>query len=234
MEFAILKIAENIWAIEQKGVRAFLLVGQDNAILVDTCFGGDIRSVCQSITDKPITLITTHSDPDHIGCDQQFPTQYLHSAEFARYESRSKSALHAAPMQEGDVFQVGDYRLEVILVPGHTPGSIALLDRKHRFLISGDTVQSHCIFMHGDGRDLALFRNSIAKLEKMWRDGLFDTVFPSHGEAVVTADILVDHLALADDVLSGTAVPVGPAPDWFPDTVKTYRHGRAQMYYAYN
>ena len=209
-------------------------MGQDNAILVDTCFGGDIRSVCQSITDKPITLITTHSDPDHIGCDQQFPTQYLHSAEFARYESRSKSAPHAAPMQEGDVFEVGDYRLEVILVPGHTPGSIALLERSHRFLISGDTVQSHCIFMHGEGRDLPAFRSSIAKLEKMWRDGLFDTVFPSHGEVVVTADILTDHLALADDVLSRTAVPVGPAPDWFPDTVKTYRHGRAQMYYAYN
>jgi len=234
MEFTIQKIAENIWAIEQKGVRAFLLVGQDNAILVDTCFGGDIRSVCQSITSNPITLITTHSDPDHIGCDQQFPTQYLHSAEFERYESRSKNSLHAVPMQEGDVFQVGDYRLEVILVPGHTPGSIALLERTHRFLISGDTVQAHCIFMHGDGRDLPTFRSSIAKLEKMWRDGLFDTVFPSHGEAVVTADILADHLALADKVLNGTAVPAGPAPDWFPDTVKIYRHGRAQMYYACN
>jgi len=233
MEFTSQKIAENIWAIGQKGVRAFLLVGQDNAILVDTCFGGDIRSVCQSITNNPITLITTHSDPDHIGCDQQFPTQYLHSAEVARYEGRSKSAPHAVPMQEGDVFQVGDYSLEVILVPGHTPGSIALLDRKHRFLISGDTVQAHCIFMHGDGRDLPTFRSSIAKLEKMWRDGLFDTVFPSHGEAVVTADILEDHLALADDILNGTAVPAGPVPDWFPDTVKTYRHGRAQMYYAY-
>ena len=234
MEFTTQKIAENIWAIEQKGVRAFLLVGQDNAILVDTCFGGDIRAACQSITDNPITLITTHSDPDHIGCDQQFPIQYLHSAEFARYESRSKSALHAVPMQEGDVFEVGEYRLEVILIPGHTPGSIALLEKSHRFLISGDTVQSGCIYMHGDGRDLPQFRESIAKLEQMRQEGLFDTVFPSHGEAIVTADILADHLALAAAVLSGTAIPAGPAPDWFPDTVKIYRHGQAQMYYAYN
>ena len=234
MEFTIQKIAENIWAIEQKGVRAFLLVGQNKAILVDTCFGGDICSVCQSITNNPITLITTHSDGDHIGCDQQFPVQYLHSAEFERYERRGKGAPHAIPMQEGDVFEVGEYQLEVILIPGHTPGSIALLERKHRFLISGDTVQSHCIFMHGDGRDLALFRSSIAKLEQMRLEGLFETVFPSHGEAVVTADILGDHLALADEVLNGSAVPVGPAPDWFPDTVKTYRHGRAQMYYACN
>lgn len=233
MEFTVQIIAENIWAIEQKGVRAFLLVGQDNAILVDTCFGGDILSVCQTITTNPITLITTHSDLDHIGCDQQFPVQYLHSAEFERYKSRSKGASHATPMQEGDVFPVGEYQLEVILIPGHTPGSIALMERKHRFLISGDTVQRGCIFMHGDGRDLPQFRESIAKLEQMRLDGLFDTVFPSHGEAIVTANILTDHLALADDVLRGNAVPAGPAPDWFPDTVKTYRHGRAQMYYAY-
>lgn len=231
MEFTTQKIAENIWAIDQQGVRAFLLVGLDSAVLVDTCFGGDIKSACESITDAPITLITTHSDPDHIGCDQQFPVQYLHSAEFARYESRGKGALKAQPVQEGDVFTVGEYQLEVILIPGHTPGSIALLDRKHRFLISGDTVQSGCIFMHGDGRDLAAFRGSIERLERMRQQGLFDTVYPAHGAAVVPADILTDHLALADDVLSGAAVPAGPAPDWFPETVKTYRHGRAQMYY---
>ena len=206
-------------------------MGPDSAVLVDTCFGGDIKSVCESITDKPITLITTHSDPDHIGCDPQFPVQYLHSAEFARYESRGKGPVKALPVQEGDIFPVGEYRLEVILIPGHTPGSIALLDRKHSFLISGETVQSHCIFMHGDGRDLTAFRSSIVKLEKMWQDGLFDTVYPSYGEVVVPADILPEHLALTDEILSGTAVPVGPAPDWFPDTVKTYRHGRAQMYY---
>ena len=232
MEFTVSQIGQNIYALDQKGVRAFLLVGGDHAILVDTCFGGDILSVCRSVTEKPITLITTHSDGDHIGCDGQFPQQYLHSAEFARYESRDKGATHAQPMEEGDVFSVGEYQLEVIWIPGHTPGSVALLDRKHRFLISGDTAQAGCIFMHGDGRDLKTFRSTIARLEALRQEGLFDTLYPSHGDCVVSADILVDLLALADDVLSGNAVPAGSAPDWFPETVKTYRHGRAQMYYA--
>lgn len=232
MEFTLQKIAENIWSIDQQFVRAFLLVGQDNAILVDTCFGGDILSVCRSITANPITLITTHSDGDHIGCDHQFPRQYLHSAEFGRYEAQGRGAARAVPVEEGDVFSVGAYELEVIWVPGHTPGSIALLDRKHRFLISGDTVQAGCIFMHGEGRDLPAFRSSIAKLEDKRQEGLFDRIYPAHGAAVVPADILPDHLALADEVLSGAAVPAGPAPDRFPDTVKVYRHGRAQMYYA--
>lgn len=233
MEFTTKKIAENFWAIEQKGVRSFLLTGRDRAILVDTCFGGDILSVCRSLTSDPITLITTHADPDHMGCDAQFRDRYLHEADFERYESRSKERFCAKPLGEGDRFNLGDYCLEVVWIPGHTPGSIALLDRAHRFLISGDTVQGGCIFMHGEGRDLPAFRGSIEKLEAMRREGLFDTVYPSHGDAVVPADILEDHLALAEEVLSGTAVPAGPAPDWFPDTVKIYRHGRAQMYYAY-
>lgn len=232
MEFTVQKIGENLWSIDQTFVRAFLLVGQDNAILVDTCVGGDILSVCRTITANPITLITTHSDGDHIGCDHQFQRQYLHSAERERYEGGGKREFRGMALEEGDVFTVGDYQLEVILVPGHTPGSIALLDRKHRFLISGDTVQNSCIFMHGDGRDLKAFRESLGKLEALRQEGFFDRIYPAHGDVVIPADILADHLALADAVLAGDAVPAGPAPDRFPDTVKVYRHGRAQMYYA--
>lgn len=231
MEFTVQKITENIWALNQNGVRAFLLTGDDKAILVDTCFGGDILSACRTVTELPITLITTHADPDHIGCDGQFTEQYLHSAEFPRYENRGKDSSHAKPLEEGDIFTAGTFRLEVIRIPGHTPGSIALLERNHRFLISGDTAQGDCIFMHGEGRDLPAFRQSIRKLDAMRREGFFDTLYPAHGDAVVSADILEDLLALTEEVLSGNAVPAGPAPERFPDTVKVYRHGRAQMFY---
>ena len=231
MEFTIREIRKNIWALEQKGVRAFLLVGRDRAVLVDTCFGGDILSACRQITDQPVTLVTTHGDPDHIGCDRQFDRHYLHSAEFAGYESRCPEPGSLLPLQEGDVIRAGEFCLETVWIPGHTPGSIALLDRTHKFLISGDTVQSGCIFMHGQGRDLEAFLGSIRKLDGMRREGLFDTVLPAHGEAEVSADILEDHLALAEAVLEGRLEPAGPGLDWFADTVKTYRYGRAQMFY---
>jgi len=55
MEFTTQKIAENLWALDQKGVRSFFLVGQDNAVLVDTCFGGDILSVCRTLTCRPFS-----------------------------------------------------------------------------------------------------------------------------------------------------------------------------------
>ena len=235
MNYSIEKIRDNIWAIEQKNVRALLLTGPDNAILVDSCYGGDILTICRSITDAPITLITTHSDRDHVGSDSQFPVQYMHSAEFNRYERGTNAVPQAKPLQEGDTFCVGQYQLEVIWVPGHTPGSIALLDRKHRFLISGDTVQTACIYLFGDERNLSAFHNSLVKLEALRQEGAFDTVFPSHGERIVPADILTDHLALTEAVLCGESTPLlpeEPFPDWFPDSVRIYRHGRAHMYFC--
>ena len=228
MEFTVKKIAENLWALEQQGVRCFLLTGEDKAVLVDTGFGGDILSACRTVTDKPITVINTHSDGDHCGCDHQFSVRYMHPADFARY---GKGECKAIPLQEGDIFEVGGYKLEVIWIPGHTPGSIALLDREHKLLFSGDTVQTSCIYMFGEGRDLAVFKESLVKLDAMRREGVFDTVLPAHGDVFAPADILEDHIALAEDVLSGSSAPYGPVPEWIPETVKIYRHGRAHMFY---
>jgi len=231
MKFITQKVMDDMWTIDQNGVRSFLLVGIEKAMLIDTCFGGDIKSVVESITDKPIILITTHADPDHIGCDHQFPVHYLHTDEFSVYENRTKRPADAISIEDGFVFDLGKFCLEAIHIPGHTPGSIALLERNRHFLISGDTVQNNCIFMHGQDRDLTQFRRSIEKLIRLQKEGLFDIVYPSHGPAVVEADILADHLTLADDILNGTAIPIGPAPEWFPDSVKTYRYNRAQMFY---
>jgi glyoxylase-like metal-dependent hydrolase (beta-lactamase superfamily II) len=41
---------------------------------------------------------------------------------------------------DGDVIDLGDRRLEVLHLPGHTPGSIALWEPEARLLFSGDTA----------------------------------------------------------------------------------------------
>jgi len=231
MEYTKRELMPGFWAIDQDGVRSYLLTGPENAILIDTCFGGDILSVCRTLTANPITLLTTHSDPDHIGCDHQFENQYLHPAEFERYTSRSKNALKANEMWEGDIFTVGEYSLEVVLIPGHTPGSVAFLDRGNKFLISGDTVQNGSIYMFGEGRNLSAFLASVKKLETMHADGLFETVYAAHGDAGISADILPDHIRLAEALLNGESLLCSPAPEWLPDTVKAYSFGKANMFY---
>ena len=60
------------------------------------------------------------------------------------------------PIREGDVLDLGGRRLEIIHLPGHTPGSIALLDTANRVLISGDPIQDGRIFMFGRFRDIKM------------------------------------------------------------------------------
>lgn len=232
MEYTAKLLQENFWVIDQGGVRCFLFVGEEKAVLIDTGFGGDLKAVCDVITDNPIVLITTHSDRDHIGSDEQFPEQYMHPAEFDAYERRSGKPTHAKPIWEGDTITVGGYTLEVVLAPGHTPGSIMLLEREKKFIISGDSLQTGTIYLFGDGRNLKAFRASMTKLEKLWKDGAFDTIYPSHGSLDVPADVIPDHIALADALLAGTLEPIGPGLDRFPSDVQTYEFGRVKMYYA--
>ena len=42
------------------------------------------------------------------------------------------------PVKEGDIIDLGARPLEIIDNPGHTPGSIAILDINNRVLIGGD------------------------------------------------------------------------------------------------
>lgn len=64
-------------------------------------------------------------------------------------------------MADGDVIDLGDRRFEVLHLPGHTPGSIALWGPEEGLLFSGDTV-------YADGRlgfdDLDAARASLARL----------------------------------------------------------------------
>ena len=62
------------------------------------------------------------------------------------------------PAFEGDIIDLGERKLEVIHVPGHTPGSITLLDREERCLIGGDPVQIDGeIYMFGLHRDMEAY-----------------------------------------------------------------------------
>ena len=208
------------------GVRSFLFVGDSEALLVDCCFGGDLRSVCEGITDKPVRVVITHADGDHTGCARQFEKIYMHPAEFDRYYLKNNHDTPAAPLWEGDVIDIGTFRFEVILIPGHTPGSIVLLEREKRFLIGGDSIASGPIFMFGDGRNVPAFLASMEKLKNLRAD--FDKVYGSHHRLIEDPAVIDDLASFAADVLAGDLPepqddPGGKAPPH----VRLYCRGNA-------
>ena len=128
------KIMKNFYSIALHDmVRCFLLLGEREALLVDTCTGeGDLKAVVEGITKLPVTVVFTHADRDHIGAAKHFERRLMHPSEFDYYASKNEEPAAMEALWEDDILDIGTFRFEVILLPGHTPGSIALLEADRR------------------------------------------------------------------------------------------------------
>lgn len=208
------KISEHFWIIEEKGVRCFLFEGNERAMLVDTGFGTlQLRDLVAGLTALPVFVVNTHTDKDHTGCNRDFSPVYMHPAEMEHYKNalpEGCSMEDVRPLWEGEVIDLGLWKFEVILTPGHTSGSIMLLEREKRMLISGDTIQNGDIFMFGAGRNMQAFQSSLQKMAGM--SDTFDSIWPSHGGYPLKADVIAGILQGAGDLLAGKLS--GQEPPW--------------------
>lgn len=188
--YKIYNFNEKITVIEEQGVRMFMLKGTKGSLLVDTGYGGgDIKHTVQNIAQNDFKVIITHPDVDHIGGIAYFDEVYMHPSDFAQFRNIcSKEDIKVMPVYENDIIDLGDMKWEIIEIPGHTCGSIALLDRENRILISGDSVQEGPIYMFGEYRSLEAQILSLKKLNKM-KDA-FDIILPCHNMLPVKTDIL--------------------------------------------
>lgn len=221
-------IDENSWYFSGAVGRAFLFRGKNAALLVDTTNGpANLREIITGIVgDLPIILLNTHADSDHIGCNNQFKHTYLHPSEFAYYALKKKEG-YAEPVaiNEGDTIDIGGRVFEVILTPGHTYGSICLLNRAERFLVGGDSFLTK-VFIFGPQRNP---RALIASLKKV-RDtylGAFDTIYTSHFDFPLPSDFILKELDAAEALLAGELegkdagnIPLEP-PEYRPAALYT-------------
>lgn len=215
----IIQINDSTWRIEDNGVRFFLLVGTEKALLIDSGRGTpDAKQIAEGITDQPIMLLNTHADPDHISGNGGFDSFYMHPDEEPVYKARG-GAGEIIPVNDGDIIDLGKRPLRIIFIPGHTPGSIAILDINNRVLISGDSVQDGNIFMFKKHRNISLYVESLKKLSGYTDE--FDEVYPSHGSFPVYPDLIPKLLDGAEQIIAGTAE--GKVIDMFGTSVMLYK-----------
>ncbi len=90
-------------------------------------------------------------------------------------------------LKDHDIIKFGDTQLEIILVPGHTPGSIAFYNAEDNFVITGDVL-----FLESIGRtDLPKgnydqLMNSI--LKRLFTLPEKTVVYPGHGPDTTIGD----------------------------------------------
>lgn len=232
MDFMETKIDKDFWCFEQRGVRCFLLTGEPDSLLIDACFSGELAALCREKTKGSLRLVLTHGDRDHAGCAEQFDKVYMHPAEYAHFAAKNGLDIPIRPLWEGDQLHAGRYCLEVLHLPGHTPGSVALLERNRRFLIAGDCVQTSPIHMFGLGRNMAAYRDSLERLLTRRKD--FDVIYTSHGLLTAGPSLLEELREFAAEAAAGVLPPPLPLPEPLPAgsgrDVRLYVRGNAQFY----
>ena len=142
-------IQEGVWRIQDYAgfpsyEDMYLIEGQDKALLIDAGMGkGDLAGYVASLTDLPVEVALTHGHPDHIGQVNQFPETTVYMSEKDKGMLGDLSTDHFVWIEEGNTISLGGGDvLEVIEVPGHSPGSVMFLYPKAGVLVAGDAVGS--------------------------------------------------------------------------------------------
>lgn len=219
--FEVTFLGNDIWAIDEEMVRCFLIVGTEKAVLLDCCFtpGTAISEIVHGLTEKPVQLVFSHADRDHTGGQSGFGTPWLHPAEFDRYRIKGNENNKIAALWENTILELGDRSLEILLIPGHTPGSIALLDRAGRRLFAGDSVSDSWVHMFEPGRNLEALIESLKRLETMSSN--FDVIHACHGTATLDTEWLTKTRVAAEKLFAGE-LEGSEAPYEMP--CKVFRH----------
>ena len=239
--FEVYQISDGVTAIYEphqwQEVISYLIEGEDSALLFDTGNGiGDIKSVVDSLTTKPVMVLNSHSHFDHVGGNYAFDnvlgmdTEFTHSRKAGRVNS--EIALEVSPqalcrplpdgvsqdnhigraydfsqtINDGHKIELGNRTLEVIQVSGHTPDAIALIDRAGGLMWTGDTFYAGPIWLYAPETNMAEYRKSLERMIALTKD--INWLLPAHNTPWVNANVLPDVLSAFDAMVAGKAEKV--------------------------
>lgn len=162
-EFQITQIAPHAYHILDGIEASFYVVEGDNkAAVIDTGIteGEKIRPIVEKLTDKPLVLVVTHAHIDHFHHMDEFETVYMCHEELTMPESvltqmmagKKLKLKETIDIRTNDVIDLGGEVLEICQVPGHTPGSVAVLAQKRNLVFTGDSIGSgYGVWMQAPG-----------------------------------------------------------------------------------
>lgn len=187
----------------------------------------DLKAEVAKLTDKPYDVVLTHGHLDHAGGIGIFDKVYLHERdiEMAKNLTREQRQHYADTLgkmrgytvydyttddvweweklpefiaiDEGYVFDLGNRQLEVFFTPGHTAGSITLLDRKNRIHFSGDACNGNTLCL---GASITTLLRTAEKIKALEPE--FDQDFNGHIGYAGIPTCFSQKKTIRDDVIT--------------------------------
>lgn len=199
---------------------------------------GNIQRVVARLTDRPVAVVNSHAHFDHVGGNHLFSRVHLFDDPWAVRRLRTGypgewlrghlsgdavcrqypegfdpqqyriPPVAPLPLHHGDVFDLGNRRLEVLHTPGHTPDSIMLLDRACGALFTGDTVYPAALYAHFrdeyyGNSDFGIYCATLERLAGMIPD--LDRLYCSHNEPLMPPALLADMARAFGRIRCGSA-----------------------------
>jgi glyoxylase-like metal-dependent hydrolase (beta-lactamase superfamily II) len=205
----------NIWHVR----------GRDRGLLFDSGLGHfSLRRHVPLVSERKIVCVASHTHFDHIGCHHEFPDRCVHRAEAQiladprndwtladRYATEEmfiaepegwetgRYRILPAPagrlLEGGDVLDLGDRAFEVIHTPGHSPGGIALYEKKTGVLLSGDIVYDGPLIDDAYHSDVGDYLSTLERMRSLAVSIVHGGHFPSFGPTRLR-QLIDEYLAL--------------------------------------
>ena len=152
----------------------------------------------------PYTIGRSQNGIDHSRVRHEVTPEAMCLDKLPQFDTASyhiKPFAITAPIEEGSIINLGDRKLEVIAVPGHTPDAIALLDRENGYLWTGDTFYEGPIWLFDPETDLKTYQQSIQKLANLSTE--LNKVYPAHNTPVAEPIRLMELVETFDQIITG-------------------------------
>ena len=152
--------------------------GTKEAVVIDPGLPAE-KIAEQAAAFKVKLILATHGHPGHVGGKDNLKA--LTGGETGIHSADAKQFLRSADryLFDGDELEFGEFKIEVVHTPGHTPGSVCYVIANHAFV--GDTILAGGIGRQMPETDLRRQMMSIGT--KLLRLPPATALYPGHGPA---------------------------------------------------
>ena len=230
--YKVRKKADGVYAISSSIVMCWLIVGDKEAMLIDTAYGfEDLSEVVRDITSLPLTVLNSHGHIDHTGGNFYFNTPVcIHEADVEVYRRHNQPEFHRHMekslkwinriifwrtlipkdperndrqranfdnwrfIKEGDCFDLGGITAQIIEIPGHTSGSVAVFLPEKRLMITSDGANPGTYLFLPESTGLSTYIESLKKLKSYD----YDFILTGHDHQLMPKSDLVAWLHVAE------------------------------------
>lgn len=230
MKSIITQLDEQTWQIkefdEQNSVYMYLLAGNQQAVLIDSGFGLiELDAIVRELTTLPIQVFLTHGHIDHIGGTGFFENVHLHADDRQVYELHCKRYSALVPgrtlrphkhdlhtLTNNQRFNLGGRTLTIIHTPGHSIGSICVLDVERKWMFTGDTCCKADVLLNLEGSATIETYLATMKMLGTYKDRI-QTTWPAHHSVPVATDIFeqFEHCASVVSANMSSGAPIDTA-----------------------